>query len=410
MVRNIFFQVHLWTGLVLGLVLAVIGLTGSLLVYQKELIAMGQKPLPRAEVQGRPLSADALIAAGRAAVPGRTDSVTLVLPEKPGEAAAVFMRKASSRSGDAAGMGGERRHARGEGRGMREPQMRGGGRREGQGAEGRGGEGGRRPYTYVYLDPVSGKVLEVRETRLNPFFALMHQLHGNLMLGREGRQVVGWLGVVMLGLGLSGIYLWWPRRGAWKYAFGIRKKAKGYLFHRDLHGAAGIWLWAVFVIVSFTGVAISFPATFRPLMSEQSLSFDPRRGPVIEPIAGVEPIGADTAIALVRAEIPGAEIATLALPSKPADALRVTVAAEGPAATAYIDPYARKIAGWRNKPADLFAWQRPLHEGEGWGAIWRALVFVSGLLPLLFAITGTIMWLKKRKGKAGAKLRVVEAV
>jgi uncharacterized iron-regulated membrane protein len=30
------------------------------------------------------------------------------------------------------------------------------------------------------------------------------------------------------------------------------------------------------------------------------------------------------------------------------------------------------------------------------GHIWRALVFLSGLLPLLFAITGVSMWWLKR--------------
>ena len=31
------------------------------------------------------------------------------------------------------------------------------------------------------------------------------------------------------------------------------------------------------------------------------------------------------------------------------------------------------------------------------GGLWEFLVFLSGLVPLLFVITGTIMWLKKRK-------------
>ena len=44
------------------------------------------------------------------------------------------------------------------------------------------------------------------------------------------------------------------------------------------------------------------------------------------------------------------------------------------------------------------ALQRPMHDGQGnLGPIWEFLVFLSGLVPLLFVITGTIMWLKKRK-------------
>ena len=46
----------------------------------------------------------------------------------------------------------------------------------------------------------------------------------------------------------------------------------------------------------------------------------------------------------------------------------------------------------------FLALQRPMHDGQGnLGAVWEFLVFLAGLVPLLFVITGTIMWLKKRK-------------
>jgi uncharacterized iron-regulated membrane protein len=50
----------------------------------------------------------------------------------------------------------------------------------------------------------------------------------------------------------------------------------------------------------------------------------------------------------------------------------------------------------RDPSESFMAWQRPLHQGSV-GPIWRFLVFLSGLVPLLFVVTGTIMWLKKRK-------------
>jgi len=230
------------------------------------------------------------------------------------------------------------------------------------------------------------------------------------MLGRDGRQIVGWFGVAMVLLGLSGIILWWPKRGAWKFAFGVRKKAKGYLFHRDLHGATGIWLWVVFVIVSFSGVVIAFPDTARVASGAAVTTFDPRRGPAVEPIEGVKPLGADAAVTLVRAQFPHAAVASVALPSRKSEAIRVSLGTmdDGPVSLAYVDPYQKRIAGWRNPPdtaqAERFvAWQRPLHAGEGWGPVWRALVFVSGFLPLIFVTTGTVMWLKKRKGKTQAQ-------
>lgn len=390
MFRKILFQVHLWTGLILGLVLALLGISGSVLVYDHELMSLGAKPVPHAEAQGAPLPLDSLIAAARDAVPLKHAQVTLALPQAPGDAAVARVQ------------GG----GRGEG-GRRQPR---------NGGEQRPGAGERGPTAEVYLDPVSGKVLDVRQAAVNPAIRFFHDFHGNFLMGRDGRQIVGWFGVAMVLLGLSGIVLWWPKRGAWKYAFGIRKKAKGYLFHRDLHGATGIWLWVVFIIVSFSGVVIAFPDTARIASGAAVTAFDPRRGPAIEPQEDVKPLGADAAVALVRAQYPNAAIASVALPARKTEAIRINLGTmeNGPVSIAYVDPYQNRIAGWRNPPtasqAERFvAWQRPLHAGEGWGPVWRFLVFVSGFLPLLFVITGTAMWLKKRKGKT-ATLRVVETV
>jgi len=48
--------------------------------------------------------------------------------------------------------------------------------------------------------------------------------------------------------------------------------------------------------------------------------------------------------------------------------------------------------------ADSFmALQRPLHDGQGLGPVWEFLVFLSGLVPTLFVVTGVIMWWKKRQ-------------
>lgn len=44
-------------------------------------------------------------------------------------------------------------------------------------------------------------------------------------------------------------------------------------------------------------------------------------------------------------------------------------------------------------------WQHLLHFGVGLGLVWTILVFVSGFLPLLFAITGLTMWWKKRRAR-----------
>ncbi len=38
-----------------------------------------------------------------------------------------------------------------------------------------------------------------------------------------------------------------------------------------------------------------------------------------------------------------------------------------------------------------------LHEAQRGGAIWEVLVFLTGVTPLLFFVTGVMMWLRGRK-------------
>src|SRR5437868_824573 len=81
-------------------------------------------------------------------------------------------------------------------------------------------------------------VLGTRTAALPGLLTFAHQLHGNFLLGRDGRGlVVGWLGVAMLTLGITGLVLWWPKKGQWKNAFLVRRAASGLRLHRELHAA-----------------------------------------------------------------------------------------------------------------------------------------------------------------------------
>src|SRR6185369_10514744 len=94
-----------------------------------------------------------------------------------------------------------------------------------------------------------------------------------------GREIIGYLGIVMCGLGVTGLVLWWPRAGQWRAAFGIRRRARGLRLHRDLHGTVGIWGWIVFLIVSVSGTYLAFPQTIgdaaRAVMPARDLRAQP---------------------------------------------------------------------------------------------------------------------------------------
>ena len=353
--RRLLFQLHMWIGLILGLLLALLGLSGSVLA-DDDAIADFLAPPPKAVAKGEVLPLDKIVEAARGAA--GAGMMQISLPRAPGQAISVRIAK-PGRRGEAAV------------------------------------QGPRAPATQVFVDPVSGRVLGSRKAQLPPLLMFAHQLHGNFLMGREGRSFVGWLGVAMLILGATGLVLWWPKRGQWKSAFFVRRAAKGLRFHRELHAAAGIWIFMVFMAVSFSGVVLAFPSLqngggARP-------TFNLREGPEIAPGSGA-PLGPDAALALARKALPGAAATGLSIPTRSDRPIVVSMLAhDAVAAQVYVDPWRGQVVGTRDPSESVLAWQRPLHQGMGLGPLWRALVFLSGLMPSLFVVTGVIMWAKKRR-------------
>jgi len=381
MIRQLLFQVHMWIGLALGILFVALGLSGSVLVYHDELEAMSA-PAPKATTMGTPKPIEDIIAAARDATPNAKGSTMVTLPENAGDPATVRFLQAF-------------READANARGNRNRGGRAGGQRAGQ-----------PPSPIIFVDPVTAKVIGARATAMSPLVRFAHDLHGSLFFGRDGRPLVGWLGVGMLILGVSGLYLWWPKPHQWKYAFIVRRTAKGIRFHRELHAAAGIWGFIVFIIVSFTGVATAFPDTIRAAAGGGAPAFNLRTGPEIEPMNTEHPVTPDEAIAYAQEAVPGTLARSVMIPMRETQAISVALARKGSDPTiltlVYVNPYSGHVAAVRDPvtlsgPDTFMAWQRPLHDGEGLGPIWRFLVFLSGFLPLLFVITGAAMWIKKRR-------------
>src|SRR5690606_36387161 len=266
-------------------------------------------------------------------------------------------------------------------------------------------------------DPVSLQVLETQQA-MTGWVRFFHDLHGRLLIpGGTGREIVGWLGIAMLVLGCSGLVNWWPRQGQWKSAFTIRRGAKGLRLHRDLHGAVGIWTLLIFMLVDFTGVYLAFPqqtgaainAIF-PGRDMRAAMFQAR----VEPVPGATPVGLREAVDLARQSVPDARFLNAFLPTRPNQAIRIGMVRGdhedgAPVVTVLIDP-------WRGRVMDVFdpktmsageaiiAWQRALHYGTGLGGLYKFLVFVSGVIIPLFAVTGVFMWWIKRRNRRNTEL------
>src|SRR4051812_32754505 len=78
--RRATFQVHLWTGVALGLYVLVISVSGSAIVFRNEIYKAADEGPRIVQVRGEKLSEKDLIAKAKALNPG--DSVSFVWPGK----------------------------------------------------------------------------------------------------------------------------------------------------------------------------------------------------------------------------------------------------------------------------------------------------------------------------------------
>jgi uncharacterized iron-regulated membrane protein len=371
------FTVHMWVGLILGVLLAALGLSGSLLVYDEQVANLLDKR-PQAMTAGMPLPLSMIqsIARDAAAQQGvEGGQMQIIMPQEPRQPITVRM-------GGISPMGNV-------------PQARGGAReggREGRRAREGAREGGRAQGLQLFIDPVSGEVLGSRKAALPGLLTFAHQLHGNFLMSREtGRPLVGWLGVAMCLLGISGLVLWWPKKGQWQYAFKVRGTATGVRFHRELHAAVGIWTFVIFIIVSFSGLVISWPQLFG-----LNVGAGPRGMPIVEVTEGRR-LGATEAVIAAQRAVPGLKARSVTIPARNDQPITVGYLSNGAVnATVLVDPYKGQVLSVRDSSSSFLAWMRPVHQGS-LGLVWKFLVFLSGLVPALLVVTGMTMLWKKRQ-------------
>jgi uncharacterized iron-regulated membrane protein len=272
-----------------------------------------------------------------------------------------------------------------------------------------GVEGGAPKLFNVYIDPPTGSVLEIVDFR-SSLFGFLHVFHENLAMPQySGRAIVGWTGVGMLVLALSGIVLWWPRNG--EFIPGLRWR-RAPVTSNNLHHLAGFWISLPLAFVSLTGIYLAFPPQARSVMSS------------IAPMAPQGPRGfgapvrqtaltADSALdAALKAE-PGARAAAVFLPvaarreaaNGAAAVWRVQLRKNDETLTVLVnDRSGDVVRAAAPKSGDRAAqWIRWLHEGSHSGGVWRAVVFVTGILPAVLGFTGVMMWLRRRRNRKASR-------
>ena len=119
---------------------------------------------------------------------------------------------------------------------------------------------------------------------------------------------------------------------------------------------------------------------------------------------------ADRALEFALKAAPGATPLALFLPlqqrGEAALNWRVQMTERGEALNVTVDDRGGQPTFTRLHPGDrAAAWIRWIHEGSHSGPVWAVLVFLTGVFPTVSAVTGIIMWLRKRADRRALKAK-----
>ncbi len=348
--RRALFQVHLWAGVAIGLYVIAISLSGSILVFQQDLL---DDTVPAAASSARRLSFGQAAELAQRAHP---DARLLYLDNR-------------NRNGDVLSVL------------LTSPQGT----------------------LVVNVDRVSGSIIDdsLRQRR-HAVLSFLEDLHNQLLNGSTGERVNAIGGGSLFVMILTGIVLWWPGRQNWKRTLTVLWGARWPRVNFDLHVAFGFWTLFFVATWGLTGLYFGFPAQFRKAVSAFSPVVEMPRPSQWKPGEPVRRVDAfvDKALAL----FPGTELTFLTYGVQEENGSIVVLLSRNrrvPLEVArdivYLQPATLETLGieqsagwsWGDK---LLMWAYTLHFGDFGGLPTKLIWAMLGLVPAGLAVTGYLMW------------------
>src|SRR5262249_34146725 len=195
--RKATFQIHLWSGIGVGLYVLFVSVTGSVLVWRNELAAAATRDPIILVGSGSRLTNEQLKEVITRSYPGY--AITIDRAPNPDQAVEISLERAGDRQSRLFN-----------------------------------------PYTGYDL----GNSVPMGLRGLNRLL----DLHDDLLGGGTGRRINGIAALLLVVLSFTGIVIWWPGIARWRRSLTVHRNVGWRRFWWDLHSMIGFWGFAVVVM------------------------------------------------------------------------------------------------------------------------------------------------------------------
>lgn len=362
--RRAMFQVHLWAGIALCLYTVVIGITGSILVFESEIEHAAYTRLWHASNGSAPSAPEAAFVRAVEKVRHIYAGYQVTVAYPPDHADDNF--ELFVRRGDAV--------------------------------------------RYVFVDASTGNIVGDIDPA-HSWLIWITDLHFHLLMGKTGLLLNGIGSAGLLVLCLSGIVIWWAGIRNWARGLKVNLHSGWKRINYDLHSVFGFWTLAIVFMWAFTGVYFVWP---RPIESAVNLvsSVSSSRPPAftVPPRAAAATTDLQAMIRAAEHTSPSAAFAGAFFPANNKAPLTLLMARGAQRNFSqmdylYFDPSTgRQLAVWHRGVnttwgSKFIFWLGPLHFGYYWGTAVEILWAAFGCALPLLAITSLIMYWNRYLGK-----------
>jgi uncharacterized iron-regulated membrane protein len=261
--------------------------------------------------------------------------------------------------------------------------------------------------TSVYIDPFTGKILGTIDQETE-FLAVVLKIHRSLCLGDTGKMITGISALIFVIMLISGMFLWWPRNKALLIQkFSVKRNAHWKKLNYDLHSVLGFYASWIIIFTALTGIIFSFKwaeeAMYKATNSKKeninihSLHSNSRS------------FSAERSLKIASVLFANSSEQVLLYPEDSTGIIRLNIRYKD--AGFYnrqdqlaFDQYNGKLLKVRlfdsfSTGDKLKSTNYNIHTGKVLGLVGQLMVFFAALITASLPVTGLLLWRSKRKRK-----------